>query len=110
MPGYNEAGSDLWFGIVGPAGIPKPIVARLNEKLIEALRAPDMRQRKARIFRDRLVEGVLGAVPSRQHAVDAVAVMRRGAVGSGRQRQIVSVADHLLFPENEGRTANLAET
>ena len=45
VPGYNEAGSDLWFGIVGPAGIPKQIVAKLNEKLIEALRAPDMRQR-----------------------------------------------------------------
>ena len=43
--GYNEAGSDLWFGIVGPAGIPKPIVLKLNEKLIEALRAPDMRER-----------------------------------------------------------------
>jgi tripartite-type tricarboxylate transporter receptor subunit TctC len=45
VPGYNEAGSDLWFGIVGPAGIPKPIVQKLNEKLIEALRAPDMRER-----------------------------------------------------------------
>jgi tripartite-type tricarboxylate transporter receptor subunit TctC len=45
VPGYNEAGSDLWFGIVGPAGIPKPIVRKLNEKLIEALRSPDMRQR-----------------------------------------------------------------
>jgi tripartite-type tricarboxylate transporter receptor subunit TctC len=45
VPGYNEAGSDLWFGIVGPAGIPKPIVQKLNEKLVEALRAPDMRQR-----------------------------------------------------------------
>jgi tripartite-type tricarboxylate transporter receptor subunit TctC len=45
VPGYNEAGSDLWFGIVGPAGIPKPVVQKLNEKLIEALRAPDMRQR-----------------------------------------------------------------
>jgi tripartite-type tricarboxylate transporter receptor subunit TctC len=43
--GYNEAGSDLWFGIVGPAGIPKPIVQLLNQKLIEALRAPDMRER-----------------------------------------------------------------
>lgn len=43
--GYNEAGSDLWFGIVGPAGMPKTIVQKLNEKLIEALRAPDMRQR-----------------------------------------------------------------
>ena len=45
VPGYNEAGSDLWFGIVGPAGIPKPIVRKLNEKLIEALRSADMRQR-----------------------------------------------------------------
>ncbi len=45
VAGYNEAGSDLWFGVVGPAGIPKPVVRKLNEKLIEALRAPDMRQR-----------------------------------------------------------------
>ena len=45
VPGYNEAGSDLWFGVVAPAGIPKPIVAKLNAKLIEALRAPDMRER-----------------------------------------------------------------
>lgn len=45
VPGYSEAGSDLWFGIVGPAGIPKPIVAKLNAKLIEALRSPDMRER-----------------------------------------------------------------
>ena len=45
VKGYNEAGSDLWFGIVGPAGIPKPIVRMLNEKLIQALRDPEMRQR-----------------------------------------------------------------
>ena len=45
VSGYNEAGSDLWFGIVGPAGIPRPVVMKLNEKLIEALRAPDMRER-----------------------------------------------------------------
>jgi tripartite-type tricarboxylate transporter receptor subunit TctC len=43
--GYAEAGSDLWFGVVGPAGISRPIVQKLNEKLIEALRSPDMRQR-----------------------------------------------------------------
>ncbi len=45
IKGYSEAGSDLWFGIVGPAGMPKAIVQKLNQKLIEALRAPDMRQR-----------------------------------------------------------------
>ena len=43
--GFTDAGSDLWFGIVGPAGIPRPVVQRLNESLITAMRSPDMRQR-----------------------------------------------------------------
>jgi len=43
--GLAEAGSDLWFGIVGPPGIPKPVVQRLNEALIAAMRSPEMRQR-----------------------------------------------------------------
>lgn len=51
VKGFNEAGSDLWFGVVGPAGIPKPIVAILNAKLIEALNQPDLRARiKAQAF------------------------------------------------------------
>ena len=29
--GYAEAGSDLWFGVVGPAGIPRPIVQKLTK-------------------------------------------------------------------------------
>jgi len=45
IKGYSEAGSDLWFGIVAPAGLPKPIAAKLNEKLIEAMRSPEIRQR-----------------------------------------------------------------
>ncbi len=45
VQGFSEAGSDLWFGIVGPAGIPKPIVTKLNESLIAAMRSPDMRER-----------------------------------------------------------------
>jgi tripartite-type tricarboxylate transporter receptor subunit TctC len=45
VKGYSEAGSDLWFGIVGPAKMPRAVVQKLNEKLIEALRAPDMRER-----------------------------------------------------------------
>ena len=47
VPGFTEAGSELWFGIVGPAGIPKPIVARLNVALITALRSPEIRERVA---------------------------------------------------------------
>ena len=45
VPGYSSAGSDLWFGIMGPAGIPKPIVARLNAELIKVMRSPDLRER-----------------------------------------------------------------
>jgi tripartite-type tricarboxylate transporter receptor subunit TctC len=45
VAGYAEAGSDLWFGIVGPAKIPPAIVARLNQALIESIRDPDMRGR-----------------------------------------------------------------
>ena len=45
IKGYAEAGSDLWFGIVAPAGLPKTVTAKLNEKLIEAMRSPEIRQR-----------------------------------------------------------------
>ena len=45
VKGFSEAGSDLWFGIVGPAGIPAPIVKRLNTGLIQALRSTEIRER-----------------------------------------------------------------
>lgn len=45
VKGFSEAGSDLWFGIVGPAGIPKPVVSRLNEGLIAAIRSAEIRER-----------------------------------------------------------------
>jgi tripartite-type tricarboxylate transporter receptor subunit TctC len=45
VEGFSEAGSDLWFGIVAPAGLPKPIRAKLNESLITSLRSASMRER-----------------------------------------------------------------
>ena len=45
VAGFSEAGSDLWFGIVGPAKIPRPILTRLHEALVTAMRSPEMRQR-----------------------------------------------------------------
>jgi len=45
LAGYSEAGSDLWYGIVGPAGIPRPIVDRLNAEIVKALRSPEMAER-----------------------------------------------------------------
>ena len=47
IKGFNDVGSDLWFGIVGPAGIPKPVMQRLNQALIQALRSIEVRERVA---------------------------------------------------------------
>jgi tripartite-type tricarboxylate transporter receptor subunit TctC len=47
VSGFSEAGSDLWFGIVAPAGLPKAITAKLNESLITVMRSPQIRERAA---------------------------------------------------------------
>lgn len=44
VPGYSAAGSDLWFGIMAPAGLPKPIADKLQSELVKVLRSPEMRQ------------------------------------------------------------------
>ena len=45
IKGFEEVGSDLWFGIMAPAGTPRKIVDFLNQSLITALRSPEMRER-----------------------------------------------------------------
>lgn len=44
VPGYSAAGSDLWFGIMAPAGVPKPVAEKLQAALVTVLRSPEMRQ------------------------------------------------------------------
>jgi tripartite-type tricarboxylate transporter receptor subunit TctC len=44
LPGYESV---LHYGIVAPAGTPRPIVAKLNAALREALKAPDTQERMA---------------------------------------------------------------
>jgi tripartite-type tricarboxylate transporter receptor subunit TctC len=41
-PGY-EAGS--WFGLLAPAGTPRPIITRLNKEVIKALAKPELNDR-----------------------------------------------------------------
>jgi tripartite-type tricarboxylate transporter receptor subunit TctC len=45
IKGFEQAGSDLWFGIMAPAKTPRPIIAKLNAALVAGLRSPDMRER-----------------------------------------------------------------
>lgn len=49
IPTVSEAGLpgfrlEAWFGILGPAGLPAPILKRLNEELNWALAQPDMKE------------------------------------------------------------------
>jgi tripartite-type tricarboxylate transporter receptor subunit TctC len=41
-PGFEAAS---WYGIMGPAGLPEPLVARLHADVQAAMRAPDLRAR-----------------------------------------------------------------
>ena len=42
LPGFEVVG---WYGVMGPAKLPKPIVSKLHGDLVKALNAPDMRER-----------------------------------------------------------------
>ena len=52
LPTLDESGfkgfdAQQWYGVVGPAGMPAPIVKQLNESLALVLRAPDLRDKLA---------------------------------------------------------------
>lgn len=42
LPGFAVAG---WYGVMAPAATPAPIVAKLNNAIVTALRSPDMAER-----------------------------------------------------------------
>ncbi len=50
MPTFDESGYKgfdgvQWYGIVGPANLPAPIVKRLNEEIGKLLQSPDLAER-----------------------------------------------------------------
>ncbi len=45
VPGYSEAGSDLWFGVFAPANTPRPIVERLHAELVKAMDSAEVKER-----------------------------------------------------------------
>ena len=42
LPGFEVVG---WYGVIGPANMPAPLVKRLHEELLKALNSPDIRGR-----------------------------------------------------------------
>jgi tripartite-type tricarboxylate transporter receptor subunit TctC len=54
MPTLDEAGvpgyeSILWFGLLAPAGVPRPVMAKLNREIVRALSDEDTKKRWAPI-------------------------------------------------------------
>jgi tripartite-type tricarboxylate transporter receptor subunit TctC len=42
LPGFEVVG---WYGVIGPAEMPKPLVARLHDELVKILNQPDVKSR-----------------------------------------------------------------
>jgi tripartite-type tricarboxylate transporter receptor subunit TctC len=42
LPGFEVVG---WYGVIGPAGLPEPIVTRLHDELVKILNRPEVRER-----------------------------------------------------------------
>jgi tripartite-type tricarboxylate transporter receptor subunit TctC len=45
--GFTGFDALQWYGVVGPAGLPAPVLKQLNDTLNEVLRAPDMKDKLA---------------------------------------------------------------
>jgi tripartite-type tricarboxylate transporter receptor subunit TctC len=44
VPGYEVAG---WYGVVAPAKTPRPVIVRLNQEMVRALKMPDVAEKLA---------------------------------------------------------------
>jgi len=77
LPGYDFSS---WYGLVVPAGTPRPIIDRLNAEVVRALKQPDFRQRLAQDGSD-----PIGSTPARfaAHLAAEMAKWEKVARGSG---------------------------
>jgi tripartite-type tricarboxylate transporter receptor subunit TctC len=73
--GYKGFEAATWFGVLGPAGLPKDVVARLNAEINKALALPDLRKRLGEQGAE-----VLGGTPEKFAALINEEVDRWGKV------------------------------
>jgi tripartite-type tricarboxylate transporter receptor subunit TctC len=56
VPTFIESGipfeAENWLAIIGPAGIPAPIVNKLNAEIAASLQSPDVKERLAKLGLD----------------------------------------------------------
>jgi tripartite-type tricarboxylate transporter receptor subunit TctC len=84
VPTFAEQGYDIvastWFGLSGPAGLPAPIVARMNAEVLAALSLPEVAQRLAET----------GSTPRRMSATEFSAFV---AAEVARWREVAQAAN-----------------
>jgi tripartite-type tricarboxylate transporter receptor subunit TctC len=73
IPAFRKPSS--WFGVFGPAGLPAPMVARLNGEIIKALAAAEV---KAKLDENGL--SVVGGSPEDFRALIVDGIARYGAI------------------------------
>jgi tripartite-type tricarboxylate transporter receptor subunit TctC len=73
LPGFRKPSS--WFGLVGPAGLPGPIAARLNAETVKALNSPDV---SARLAENGM--SVIGGTPADFRVLIEEGIARYGAI------------------------------
>lgn len=87
VPTFDEAGvpgfyMDSWYGLVAPAGTPRPILTKLNEALSKALQNPELRQKFV----------AAGSVPAEPISIDAYWDMVQKGMGEAAELVRISGA------------------
>jgi len=73
IPAFRKPSS--WFGVLGPAGLPAPTVAKLNGEIVKALRAADVQGKL-----DENGMAVIGGTPEDFRALIVDGIARYGAI------------------------------
>ena len=73
LPAFRKPSS--WFGYLGPPGLPRDIVLRLNRESVAALNAPDVRPKL-----EELGYAVIGGPPEQLAALIPDGIARYGAI------------------------------
>jgi tripartite-type tricarboxylate transporter receptor subunit TctC len=54
VPTFREAGLDFvydsWFGLLAPAGVPAPIMEKLNKDFVAILQSPEVKEKFAKQY------------------------------------------------------------
>ena len=86
--GFPDVQMQQWFGLFGPAGLPAPIVAKLNAEFVKALRSDEVK--------DKMLPQVVFVIPGTPEELGAIVardMVRLGQVVRGVRREGAGLAE-----------------